>query len=105
MLTKFCRSRLLIAGLLIAVPVCGSSFAAQTSRSSQNSGSSTIVVIDAGQGGRDRGGIPGQKVAEKEMTLDVAQRRKSILPANGYGVVITQVSDAFRPLSTRLAIA
>src|SRR5213595_3512302 len=36
---------------------------------------STVVVIDAGHGGFDRGGIPGQRVAEKTMTLDVAQRR------------------------------
>ena len=40
----------------------------------KTSGSSTTVVIDAGHGGYDRGGIPGQRIAEKEMTLDVAQR-------------------------------
>src|SRR6266404_7708373 len=33
---------------------------------------STIVVIDAGHGGHDRGGIAGQRVAEKTMNLDVA---------------------------------
>src|SRR5438876_11361046 len=103
--TKFYRLRLLIAGLLIAVPVCGSSSAAQTSRSPQSSGSSTTVVIDAGHGGHDSGGIPGQKVPEKEMTLDVAQRLKSILTANGYRVVMTRDSDVFVPLPTRVAIA
>src|SRR5947199_5265598 len=103
--TKFYRLRLLIAGLLIAVPVCAISFAAQASRSSQSSSSSTIVVIDAGHGGHDRGGIPGQRVPEKEMTLDVAQRLKSILTANGYRVVMTRDSDVFVPLPTRVAIA
>ena len=103
--TKFYRLRLLIAGLLIAVPVCAISFAAQASRSSQSSSSSTIVVIDAGHGGHDRGGIPGQKVSEKEMTLDVAQRLKSALTANGYRVIMTRDSDVFVPLPTRVAIA
>src|SRR6266480_4803212 len=103
--TKFYRLRLLIAGLLITVPVCGSSSAAEANRSSQSSSSSTIVVIDAGHGGHDRGGIPGQRVIEKEMTLDVAQRLKSVLTANGYRVIMTRDTDVFVPLPTRVAIA
>jgi N-acetylmuramoyl-L-alanine amidase len=66
---------------------------------------STVVVIDAGHGGFDRGGIPGQRVAEKTMTLDVAQRLKSVLTAYGYRVVMTRDSDVFVPLGTRVAIA
>ena len=66
---------------------------------------STVVVIDAGHGGVDRGGIPGQRVAEKTMTLDVAQRLKSVLTAYGYRVVMTRDSDVFVPLGTRVAIA
>jgi N-acetylmuramoyl-L-alanine amidase len=65
----------------------------------------TTVVIDAGHGGLDRGGIPGQRVAEKTMTLDVAQRLRSVLEANGYRVVMTRNSDVFVPLPTRVAIA
>ncbi|MCX6968130.1 MAG: N-acetylmuramoyl-L-alanine amidase, partial [Verrucomicrobia bacterium] len=42
------------------------------------SGFSTIV-IDAGHGGHDRGGIPGQRACEKELTLDVARRLRGIL--------------------------
>src|SRR5436309_6223991 len=103
--TKFCRLRLLIAGLSIVILTCGTSSAAQASRDSQGGGSSTIVVIDAGHGGFDRGGIPGQKIPEKEMTLDVARRLKSVLTANGYRVVMTRESDVFVPLPTRVAIA
>src|SRR5437899_9607651 len=103
--TKFCRLRLLIAGLSIVILTCGTSTAAQASRDSQSGGSSTIVVIDAGHGGFDRGGIPGQKIPEKEMTLDVAHRLKSVLTANGYRVVMTRESDVFVPLPTRVAIA
>jgi N-acetylmuramoyl-L-alanine amidase len=62
-------------------------------------------VIDAGHGGHDRGGIPGQIVSEKEMTLDVAQRLKKALAASGYRVVMTRDSDVFVPLGTRVAIA
>jgi N-acetylmuramoyl-L-alanine amidase len=66
---------------------------------------STTVVIDAGHGGFDRGGIPGQRVPEKTMTLDVAQRLKAVLQAYGYHVVMTRDSDVFVPLGARVAIA
>ena len=66
---------------------------------------STVVVIDAGHGGFDRGGIAGQRVSEKMMNLDVAQRLKADLQAYGYRVVMTRDSDVFIPLGTRVAIA
>src|SRR5260370_18877190 len=66
---------------------------------------SATVVIDAGHGGFDRGGIPGQRIPEKEMTLDVAQRLKPLLAASGYRVVMTRDSDVSVPLPTRVAIA
>src|SRR5437016_9722482 len=47
---------------------------------------STVVVIDAGHGGFDRGGIPRQRVPESVMNLDVAQRLKTVLTAYGYRV-------------------
>jgi N-acetylmuramoyl-L-alanine amidase len=78
------------------------SFIATAAESSQPS---TVVVIDAGHGGFDRGGIPGQRVPEKTMTLDVAQRLKAVLTAYGYPVVMTRDSDVFVPLGTRVAIA
>lgn len=67
--------------------------------------SNTVVVIDAGHGGFDRGGIPGQRVSESQMTLDVALRLRSVLQASGYRVVMTRSSDVFVPLGTRVAIA
>src|SRR5438105_3776176 len=66
---------------------------------------STTVVIDAGHGGFDRGGIPHQRVPESMMNLDVAQRLKAVLQAYGYHVVMTRDSDVFLPLGTRVAIA
>ena len=67
--------------------------------------SSSVVVIDAGHGGHDRGGIPGQRVAEKTMTLDVAKRLQGILNSSGYRTIMTRDSDVFVPLPTRVAIA
>ena len=68
-------------------------------------GQSRTIVIDAGHGGHDRGGVPGQRISEKDKTLDVAQRLKRILQASGYRVVMTRDSDVFIPLGTRVAIA
>src|SRR6476661_2125890 len=101
---NFPRMTLLVAGLLIAVLAC-SSYAAKSSSSSGGGSSPITVVIDAGHGGYDRGGIPGQRVSEKDMTLDVARRLKSVLAASGYRVVMTRDSDVFVPLGTRSAIA
>src|SRR2546423_1997469 len=68
-------------------------------------GQSRTIVIDAGHGGYDRGGVPGQRISEKDKTLDVAQRLKRILQADGYRVIMTRESDVFVSLGTRVAIA
>jgi len=101
--TRVYSFRLFTSGLLIAF--LGTLSTAQARRAPKESGSTTTVVIDAGHGGYDRGGIPGQRVSEKEMTLDVAQRLKKVLASNGYRVVMTRDSDVFVPLGTRVAIA
>jgi len=103
---NFSKLRLLPAALSIASVACGTSSAASRSIPGQSANSSTAaVVIDAGHGGFDRGGIPGQRIPEKEMTLDVAQRLKTLLAASGYRVIMTRDSDVFVPLPTRVAIA
>src|SRR5438034_6084158 len=102
---NFSKLRLLPAALSIATVACGTSSAASRSSLGQSASSPTAVVIDAGHGGFDRGGIPGQKIPEKEMTLDVAQRLKTLLAASGYRVIMTRDSDVFVPLPTRVAIA
>ena len=101
----FCRRRLSAASLLVALLASGNSPAAQSRGTSGSSSAPITVVIDAGHGGHDRGGIPGQKIAEKDMTLDVAQRLRNALTASGYRVVMTRDSDVFVPLPTRVAIA
>jgi N-acetylmuramoyl-L-alanine amidase len=101
---NFFQFPLSAVALLIAVLPSGS-HAAKSSRPSGDDSSPITVVIDAGHGGHDRGGIPGQRIAEKDMTLDVALRLRNVLSANGYRVVMTRSSDVFVPLGGRVAIA
>lgn len=65
----------------------------------------STVVIDAGHGGFDRGGVPGQRISEKDKTLDVALRLRRILQAGGTRVIMTRDRDVFIPLGTRTSIA
>jgi N-acetylmuramoyl-L-alanine amidase len=64
----------------------------------------STVVIDAGHGGHDRGGVPGQRYSEKLYALDVAQRVRNLLRASGMRVVMTRSNDTFIGLGTRCAI-
>ena len=65
----------------------------------------STVVIDAGHGGHDRGGIPGQRACEKDLALDVARRLRDILQQDGIKTVMTRPDDTFIPLPERTAIA
>src|SRR5437667_2656279 len=65
----------------------------------------TTIVVDPGHGGFDRGGIPGQRVPEKIMTLDVSLRLKPLLEKAGYKVVLTRDTDVFVPLGARVSMA
>lgn len=63
------------------------------------------VVIDAGHGGHDRGGVPGVRYAEKIYALDVAKRLSSRLRSAGYRTVMTRSGDYFVTLAGRCAVA
>lgn len=106
---KFLQSTLfcLIAFSFVFGPTA---FARTKTRSNSRDRNSTaskaaIVVIDAGHGGFDRGGIPGQRVAEKDIALDVALRLRAKLRAAGYITVMTRDTDVFVPLPSRVAVA
>ena len=91
------------ANLMRCVVCCLAAIAlASTARSQTRF---TTVVIDPGHGGFDRGGIPGQRVLEKNMNLDVSLRLKPILEKAGYRVIMTRSTDVFVPLGGRVAIA
>lgn len=65
----------------------------------------STIVLDAGHGGHDRGGVPGQRYAEKTVTLDTARRIRARLRAAGFKVVMTRSSDSFVSLGRRCAVA
>jgi N-acetylmuramoyl-L-alanine amidase len=88
--------------ILCLIGVCAASVTAQAAGPQRTS---STIVLDAGHGGFDRGGVPGQRISEKDKTLDVALRLRQILRASGYRVVMTRDGDYFVPLPTRVAIA
>lgn len=62
----------------------------------------STVVIDAGHGGFDRGGGPGQVIPEKPYTLDAALRLDRALRARGVRTVLTRRDDYFVTLPERV---
>lgn len=65
----------------------------------------TTVVIDAGHGGFDRGGIRQNLIVEKDVALDVAHRLEQSLRKAGLKTVMTRSDDRFVTLNRRVAIA
>src|SRR5687768_10568583 len=64
----------------------------------------TVVVLDAGHGGHDRGAKWGA-VSEKSITLSIARRVEKYLKARGYTTAMTRRGDVFRSLESRAAVA
>lgn len=65
----------------------------------------STVVIDAGHGGMDPGGIRQNIIPEKNVALDVAKRLNANLRRLGLQTVMTRTDDRFIPLDGRVAIA
>jgi N-acetylmuramoyl-L-alanine amidase len=65
----------------------------------------STVVIDAGHGGQDAGGIPQNIIPEKGVALDVALRLDKALRKAGFRTILTRRDDTFIPLDTRVEIA
>ncbi len=63
-----------------------------------------LIVIDAGHGGQDGGGV-ANKLIEKTAALDIALRLKVKLEAADFSVKMTRERDTFLPLEDRAAIA
>jgi N-acetylmuramoyl-L-alanine amidase len=65
-----------------------------------------VVVIDPGHGGHDRGGMPGQRIGEKNLTLDTALRLERVLRRSGQvRTIMTRSDDRFISLDERTGIA
>lgn len=65
----------------------------------------STVIIDAGHGGGDNGGVRTNLAAEKDLTLDVAKRLQKALSRSGLRTVMTRTDDRFIPLNQRVAFA
>jgi len=63
------------------------------------------IVIDAGHGGHDRGGGPGQKIPESPYALDISRRLRKELNSAGFRTVMTRDGDYFVTLGNRCRIA
>jgi N-acetylmuramoyl-L-alanine amidase len=64
------------------------------------------IVIDAGHGGKDNGASnDAYGLKEKNLTLDVARRLRTLLTQAGFDVVMTRDSDVYIPLSQRPKVA
>jgi N-acetylmuramoyl-L-alanine amidase len=65
------------------------------------------IVIDPGHGGKDPGAINRKfKIYEKNVTLDIAKRLKSIIKKHStYEVILTRENDRYISLEERTAIA
>ena len=62
------------------------------------------VVIDAGHGGQDNGGVWGQ-VYEKHLALDTAARLEANLKRMGYKTVMLRRGDYFLTLPQRVSMS
>jgi N-acetylmuramoyl-L-alanine amidase len=62
------------------------------------------VVLDAGHGGSDPGAIAAS-VIEKNITLDIGRRLRSLLEAEGFEVIVTRADDRTIALKDRALLA
>jgi N-acetylmuramoyl-L-alanine amidase len=63
------------------------------------------VILDAGHGGEHLGTVSASGLAEKDVTLDLAERARQLLVQKGLDVVVTRASDATLSLKERSALA
>lgn len=65
-----------------------------------------VIILDPGHGGDDAGAKGAGGAQEKQLTLDIARRLKSLLEMRlGVRVMLTRESDVAVPLDTRVAFA
>ncbi len=63
------------------------------------------IVIDAGHGGKDPGGVGPGNLKEKPIALSISKKIGALLSAKGYTVLLTRDTDRFIELKERTAFA
>jgi N-acetylmuramoyl-L-alanine amidase len=87
-------------------PTTGTSNSSAAAASSADS--SKLIILDAGHGGSDSGAIgylDGKAVYEKDLTLSITYKIKSILESKGYTTQMTRTGDTLPSLTERPAMA
>ncbi len=65
-----------------------------------------LVMLDPGHGGRDEGATSDDKrLVEKDLTLDLAQRVRTLLESRGVRVLMTRTDDTTLTLADRSQLA
>ncbi len=79
----------------------------KTNKQERNkSGKPFVIAIDAGHGGRDPGAIGTRGTREKDISLSLAKKMKSVInQSSGYRAVLTREGDRFIPLRKRVQTA
>ncbi|HEY0791698.1 MAG TPA: N-acetylmuramoyl-L-alanine amidase [Chthoniobacterales bacterium] len=97
--------------IFLGLSVLGLAACAQTgpAASRLSPGTFRTVVIDAGHGGKDNGGLSSRRMPyrlrEKDLTLDTALRVRKNLRRAGFRTVLTRDNDTFVELDDRVAMA
>ena len=52
-----------------------------------------VIVVDAGHGGMDGGGVGVDGILEKDLNLQIAKKLENLLTEKGYSVVMTRTED------------
>jgi N-acetylmuramoyl-L-alanine amidase len=84
---------MVLAAMVAALLLCTAAFT--TGAQAQDANCKGQVVLDAGHGGTDSGAVNAKYgLTEKEQTLNVANRTRSLLEADGYSVCMTRTSNS-----------
>ena len=65
-----------------------------------------LIILDAGHGGQDPGAVGPDGIMEKDITLSIVKKLKTILDEDGsYETILTRSGDTFVPLVERTNLA
>ena len=83
-----------VIGLLLALVVSGALVLSVVSKEITTAGlNPKVIVVDAGHGGMDGGGVGVDGTCEKDLNLQIARKLEQALTDNGYRVVMTRYED------------
>ncbi len=92
MFIVFQRKTLLL--VMVAILVCSLLMTAHSGKMVSTVGlNRRLIVVDAGHGGMDGGGVGVEDILEKDLNLQIAKKLEQKLTEHGYQVVMTRSED------------